>query len=603
MSREHHFSWQIELKSSPAALWPFVADTNRFNHDAGLPTIAQLPGAANAPGGMRRLGFTLWGQHVEWDEAPFEWIFPYRFSVTRYYRRGPLAQMRVLAEMNERPADGGTSLSYQVWARAANLLGELAIRIQIGMFSARRFEQLFRLYDALIQSGGTQYDLPGTAHFTPSGRQRLETARPAVAPDASSQAIYDRLVNLLENADDLALQRIRPYQLADCWQAPRRAVLETFLRAARAGLLDLRWELLCPYCRGAGASHAELSEVHRSTHCGLCDIDFSVDFDRQVEVVFRPSPTVRTIPDHLLFCLAGPQSVPHALVNEQLDPGESRSVPTVLDVGRYSLMNMNSQERLPVDVVIDGAAEVTLEAGEGAWPSSGLRLAPRPTLHLANRTQFAQHFMLERSAWRADSATAADVTALQVFRDLFARQVLRAGDEIEINNVTLMFTDLRNSTSMYRQIGDAPAFGRVRQHFELLEQAIAEQGGAVVKTMGDAVMAVFRHPLAALQAIRSAHAAIRDLEGTPQLAIKVGIHSGPCIVVTLNERLDYFGSTVNITARLPGLAGGGEVILSNAVQSDPEVTAWLSDNALQPAGFQSPVKGFDQPFDLWRLRL
>ncbi len=600
MSHEYHYSWQVDLKSSPAALWPFVADTNRFNHDTGLPPITQLPSPPDAPEGMRRLRFTYLGQQVEWDEAPFEWIFPYRFNVTRYYRRGPLAQMRVQAEMAE-ATGGGTHLSYQVWARPANLFGHLAIRIQIGMVSARRFEEVFRLYDALIQSGGTQYDLPGMADYAPGGRQRMETARTMVAPDAPSQAVYDRLMLLLESADDLALQRIRPYQLADCWQVPRRVTLETFLRAARAGLLDLRWELLCPYCRGAGASHAQLSEVHRSTHCDFCNVDFGVDFDRQVEVVFRPSSTVRVIPDQLLFCVAGPQAVPHALVNENLEPGEAKSVPTVLDVGRYNLSILNSSQSLAVDVAVDGMAEAVLDVGN--WPSAALRLAPRPTLHLSNQTEFAQQLVLERTAWRDDSATAADVTSLQVFRDLFARQVLRAGDEIEIKSVTLMFTDLRDSTRMYRQIGDAPAFGRVRQHFDLLEEAIAAEGGAVVKTMGDAVMAVFRQPVTALKAIRAAHAAIRDLEGTPQLAIKVGIHTGPAIVVTLNERLDYFGSAVNLAARLHSLAEGGEVILSEPVSSDPEAADWLGQNSVIPETFQAAVKGFEQPFTLFRWRL
>jgi len=600
MSHEYHFSWQVDLKSSPAALWPFVADTNRFNHDTGLPPITQLPSPPDVPEGMRRLSFTYLGQHVEWDEAPFEWIFPYRFSVARYYRRGPLAQMRVLAEMTETPG-GGTHLIYQVWARPANLFGHLAIRVQIGMLTGRRFEEIFRVYDALIQSGGTQYDLPGTANFAPGGRQRLDAARAAVAPDAPSQAVYDRLASLLENADDLALQRVRPYQLADCWQIPRRTVLETFLRAARAGLLDLRWELLCPYCRGAGASHAELSEVHRSTHCNFCDVDFNVDFDRQVEVIFRPSPTVRVIPEQLLFCLSGPQSAPHAVVNENLEPGEAKSLPTVLDAGRYNLSLLGTAQNLAVDVVMDGAAEAVLDVGN--WPTAPLRLAPRPTLHLSNQMEFTQHLVLERAAWRDDAATAADVTSLQVFRDLFARQVLRAGDEIEIKGVTLMFTDLRDSTRMYRQIGDAPAFGRVRQHFDLLEEAIAAEGGAVVKTMGDAVMAVFRQPVMALRAIQKAHAVIRDLEGTPQLAIKVGIHTGPCIVVTLNERLDYFGSTVNLAARLHSLAEGGEVILSETVSADPEVTAWLGQMAAKPETFEALVKGFEQPFTLFRWRL
>ena len=124
-----------------------------------------------------------------------------------------------------------------------------------------------------------------------------------------------------------------------------------------------------------------------------------------------------------------------------------------------------------------------------------------PYIRLINETDQAQTFELERTTWSDQAATAADVTILQVFRDLFSSEVLRPGEEISVGSTTLMFTDLRNSTKLYREIGDAPAFGRVREHFEILEQAITAEGGSIVKTMGDSIMAAFRSPVSALQAI------------------------------------------------------------------------------------------------------
>ena len=180
------------------------------------------------------------------------------------------------------------------------------------------------------------------------------------------------------------------------------------------------------------------------------------------------------------------------------------------------------------------------------------------------------------------------MTSLQVFRDLFASEVVRPGEEISIGSVTLMFTDLRDSTRLYRKIGDASAFGRVREHFDVLEQAIASEGGAIVKTMGDAVMATFQHPVAALRAVWNAQTKIAA-RGEPMLWLKVGLHKGPCIVVNLNDRLDYFGSTVNIAARLPGFSQGGELIFSEAVQEDPEVREFLAET-VKPAAL-SPFTG------------
>lgn len=602
MAREFHYDWHVDLKSSAEALWPFAADTNRFNHDTGLPPVIQDLNAPDVTAGSRRLSFSLFGQKVVWDEEPFQWIFPHHFEVIRRYRQGPIAEMRVIVDLTDRP-EGGTHLRYQAWARPANLLGYPGIFVVIGLFSARQFISIYKKYDEIIQHGGSHYDIQGRVRFASGGRERLGTARKIIIQNETQAAAFDRLAYLLEHADDLALQRLRPYQLAGYWKLPRRDVLEVFLRAARVGILDMRWDLLCPSCRGAGVSHASLGEVHKSAHCGFCNIDYTVNFDRQVEVIFRPNPSVRIVPNQLLYCVAGPQTEPHLAINTTLSAGETLEVAPSLLKGHYSLSASGISGELPVMAELGGLPKVVLAADPQGWPEGELVVEPSPSLQLLNQTAFPQTFTLERTAWRDDAATAADVTSLQLFRDLFSREALRSGEEIEIGSVTLMFTDLRDSTRLYRQIGDAPAFGRVRQHFDLLEQAIATEGGSIVKTMGDAVMAVFRQPVAAMRAVKSAHAAISTLEGNPALAMKVGIHTGPCIVVTLNERLDYFGSTVNIAARLPGMAEGGEVVFSNEIKLDPEVITWLKENYPEPLWFEARVKGYDQPFSMWRMWL
>jgi class 3 adenylate cyclase len=163
---------------------------------------------------------------------------------------------------------------------------------------------------------------------------------------------------------------------------------------------------------------------------------------------------------------------------------------------------------------------------------------------------------------------------------------------------------LRDSTRLYRRIGDASAFGRVREHFEILEKSIAAEGGAIVKTMGDAVMATFRHPVAALRAVWNAQTNIAEY-GEPMLWLKVGMHKGPCIVVNLNGRLDYFGSTVNIAARLPAFSQGGELVFTDEIKEDLEVQQFLSENQKFDAlsSFTANVKGFDEPVAMWKLRV
>src|SRR5437762_10859190 len=138
--------------------------------------------------------------------------------------------------------------------------------------------------------------------------------------------------------------------------------------------------------------------------------------------------------------------------------------------------------------------------------------------------------------------------------------------------------------------------------FDVLKQVIAEEDGALVKTIGDAVMAVFRQPVSALKAMLHAQRRFASPpDGTQALSLKAGIHTGPCIAVTLNDRLDYFGSTVNLAARLEGQSTGHDLVISEAVHNDPEVLSLLaeSDDKVVIERLETTLKGFgDQRFGL-----
>src|SRR5204862_6531513 len=159
------------------------------------------------------------------------------------------------------------------------------------------------------------------------------------------------------------------------------------------------------------------------------------------------------------------------------------------------------------------------------WSSAEIAITRDAELIFDNATDDEQLFILERTAWNDDAATAAEVTALQMFRDLFATEALRPGEQISVGTLTVLFTDLKNSTRLYREIGDATAFGRVLNHFDVLKQVIAEEDGALVKTIGDAVMAVFRQPVQALRAMLQAQQRLANPpDGVQPLNLKAGLH-------------------------------------------------------------------------------
>jgi class 3 adenylate cyclase len=595
---ELHYRWEWDLRSSPQALWPLVADTNRFNRDAGIGAVEERGAGANA---RRRLRLSAFGIGVEWEEQPFEWVEPHRFSVFRRYLTGPLATMRVAVELRPRER-GGTMLVYDVWATPRNLLGRLGIPLQIGWLTRRRFETTFRRYDAVAADAAPAVQEEARPRLAPGGRARIEATRERLSAAGVAPDLVRRLVGLIERGDELALARLRPYALADAWGVGRRSVLEACLHATRAGLLQLQWDLLCPLCRGAKESAPTLGDVDREVHCATCNIDFSVDFDRSVELTFRPSAAIRAV-ERRDYCVAGPQVTPHIVIQQLLGGGDRRSLRLALEPGHYRVRTLEGHGALALVVAEGGVEETTARATDSRWPAEEIRVAPDARLHLENATEREQLFVLERPAWSGQTVTAAEVTALQLFRDLFSSEALRPGEPIAVGMLTVLFTDLRDSTRFYREVGDAPAFGSVMDHLDVLREAVEAEQGAVVKAMGDAIMAVFVRPVGAVRAVlRTQRALASPSPGKRPLLLKAGIHGGPCIAITQNDRLDYFGSTVNIAARLVGLSSGNDLVVSDAVLDDPEVAAEVRGGAVTAQPFEASLKGLEaERFELFRL--
>lgn len=606
--REFHHRWEWRMRASPEALWPFVADTNRFDRDAGLPPVEFRGADGSRPrNGRRRMGLSRLGIQLEWVEYPFEWICPSSFSILRRYTKGPIQEMRAVVELAPLPG-GGTHLVYQVWTRPRNVLGLIAIPLEVGLRIAKRVEATVRRYDESAFNGKSPAAVPAPSghrvRLAPGGAARVAALRGALLERGAPADLVAQLVQTLEQGDDLTLARLRPYALADHWGVARRSVLELCLLATRVGLLDLRWDQVCPHCRGAKHSSPSLTEIQPQVTCDFCNIEFGVNFDRFVELTFRPTPAVRQI-DTREYCIGSPQHTPHIVAQQLLPPGTCRSLAPSLRSDRYRLRALDLPDGQSLQVAADGLPEATLRVSADGWPREELCLAPTPTLTLENATEREQLLILEHLAWSDQAATAAEVTTLQRFRDLFASEVLRPGLQVSVGSLAVVFTDLRGSTRLYREIGDGPAFSRVMDHFEVLREAIDARDGGVVKTIGDAVMAVFRRPAAALGAIREAQQVLASpSRGERPLRLKAGIHYGPCIAVNLNDRLDYFGATINIAARLVDLSSGENVVISPAVHDDPEVAEYLelARGTLGTERMQATLRGFEtERFDLWRV--
>lgn len=600
--RERHHRWQWRLRGTPAQLWPMVADTDRFDRDTGVPALERLPtpDPALAEGRVRarvrRLGIAL-----DFEQLPFEWEAPSSFRVTRRFESGPLAELRVLVEL--RPdGDDHTLVDYQVWSVPSGVLGALAIPLQVGVVLAWSFERTMRRYAAAAARDEASVATARLPAMGVPARRRLQAAAASLRSDGLPVELVDALTDLIVGGDDLVVGRLRPFAVADGWGADRDQVLDLFLEATRAGIVRFRWDVLCPQCRIAKASVSSLALLPSSVHCDTCLIDYRADLAASIELTFRPTDQVRPV-EVAEHCIGGPMTAPHVAVQAIVPPSGVVSLAGPLAPGRYRVRvgaavraTLQSGARPAGDG--GGAAEVggipsevRLSMADGAVPE--LVVSEQQPLHLRCEDAVGGLLVIERPGWAVDAVTGTAVLARQRFRDLFAEEALRPGEQLDVGTVTIAFTDLCGSTAMYRSIGDAVAFGRVQAHFDLLRLCVADNHGAVVKTIGDAVMAVFPTPEAGVAAMQDALIGLRALEGAGgRLHLKAGVHTGPALAVTLNGRIDYFGTTVNLAARLQGLAGPDELILSTAVV-DKTVAAMVGVVVGEPDEVIDDLRGLE----------
>ena len=594
-------TWTWTFNLPPDRLWPVLADTDRFNEAMGLPpyTLEATPqsnGTILRSGRGKAAGFTL-----EWEEKPYEWIAGRHFRQSRVFTKGPFRRFGPVFDL-ESDGKGGSHVTYALEWEPLSLVGRLfggRLANQAGEAVGRRtLEAVAFARGDYAGERLTPFELP-PPELPPGARERAATLAREIDRGPYGNGLGARLADIVLNGMESDVARLRPKALARDLGVSPRAAIEACLASVNAGLLAMKWDLLCPNCRGAKLSVTALSELPRGAHCASCNIDYDRDFEKNVELSFAPAPAIRPIVDGG-FCLSGPMATPHVAVQVLLDPGERRSVAVDLSPGSYRLRTLHPGMFVDVDH----------ESG----PFPGLRMTASgvevldATDHedevgrvvFVNDADFELAALIEDRTWTREALTAPEVISLQAFRDLFAEATLRPGDDAGVSQVALLFTDLQGSTALYERVGDAVAYNMVREHFALLAAIVRDHDGAVVKTIGDAVMASFSDPA---QAVRAALAMQAKISSSAQrvrdLVLKIGVHAGPSVVVTLNGRLDYFGSTVNMAARLQGQSVGGDIVLSRAVADDPAVREVLA--AVAQRRETVALKGFADPVGFVRL--
>lgn len=480
---------------------------------------------------------------------------------------------------------------------------------------------------------------------------QLERAR------AWSARTISKLESLILADDEKPLFRLDPLQFAREKNVPEPEAVDLLLHAAKIGLFNMEWHLVCASCGGVVESFRQLASLHAHFICRMCSAENTADLDETIRVGFTINPAVRLLRYHhpeklsieelYLDYYFSRHLLPYpdgrhlrdilrdvAQIRAYLEPGETRSFEVQASPGLLHATNAASITSVAFGVSGEPAVssqQVSLCLVDGKFQLLGKASNPQNLPNPSGFISVVDHFDMlskgpvtfhiqndspQRAAlWMIHAGpdfpteslrytaflSGKQLLATPAFRDLFRSESISGDEGLSIKEATFLFTDLKGSTEMYEQIGDPQAFFLVRQHFDLLGQIVAQYRGAVVKTIGDAVMATFLTPQ---DALRAALAMNYEIAGFNQrhaarLVLKIGLHRGHSIAVTLNDRLDYFGQTINIAARVQAIAGASEICLTEDVYSAPDVSALLASKQVRAE--QAALKGVSAPLTIWRV--
>jgi serine/threonine protein kinase/class 3 adenylate cyclase len=585
------FDFRWELESSPRQLWPFVTSTDRLDRAIGFPPVRYStrfePGrgvrtfAEGRKAGMAEIG----------EEHPYEWVEPRRMGVLREYSQGPFLWLVSTVELKPR-SGGGTTLVHRLQFEPRTWKIRIGSPWGVGVGLRKRLESVYRRIDATVKSQSlrgtaTEVDpFEDTAPLSGPRRHRLEQLLDRLIERGIDPTVVERLGEHLARGAPQEVARIRPLALAERLQLDPDQIVAACLHSAHEGLLELHWDLLCPVCRISCQITDTLRAIGEHAHCAACHLDFTLDFANSIELIFRVHPEIREA-DLGTYCIGGPAHSPHVLAQLRVAPHERIELELELAEGSYRLRG----PQLPwtVDFPVRRTAtirrwEIDMASGPGLESDRPAALRPGGQVLVLNNVLDRELLVrVERTASRIDALTAARAASLALFRELFPGEILAPGHLATVSTVTLLVTalDPAQADALYQELGDARAFGVIHEYFQRLDDAIRHGGGAVVKTQGEGLLAAFSDVTAAVRTALELPAQLAGSATTRPLRLRVGVHRGPTLAATLNDHLDYFGSTARQAAGTLRYARCGELVLTQAVAADPEVAALLNQRRIK----------------------
>ncbi len=567
------YFFEMRIFSSLANLWSALSDTSRINKMLGLPEMKFFEKDGKKFGTYKLIGI----RHT-WYEVPWEWLYGHFISAERIYSEGLLHFVRARFEIQPLP-----DLSYRVriyfgWVpknRSSHLFFQSYRKKFILQFSKtlQRFTSQQSAQKSVSISVVPPVDPLSPPYSTIQKSQINIILKKAKTYPYVTAELLHRCLNFLFNAPPEKVGRIRPKIIARELGVTLYDILPVLLFLTREGTLLLSWEVLCPNCQGVKEQHQHLWDSPHGSKCDKCEIDFSKVGYNMLEISFYPHPHFRKI-EQQMFCSAEPAQKPQILMQIKVAAQQRYHFTAPFPPGRYRLLRIDRLGFNYLDILED------LDSTSLSWSSEDLNenfsLGPRSTIHLVNNRDLPSYFVIQELGIDNDVLRPHELFNFQIFRDLFPDEKLADGLSINVGIQNLLFVDIVGSSRIYKEEGDNRAFSIVRSFYKEVHQIAQSHQGAIVKTIGDAVLASFSDALSALKAAMAISGLFNGQKEETPITTRITLNRGHCLAVNMDSTIDYFGSTVNIVAKLQSEVSAHEIAFTHDFLEDVKVNAYMS---------------------------
>ncbi len=534
--------FSFEVKSDLDTLFKTLTNTSLVNKKLQVPDRFE-----EESNGSLFISSKILGMKSRWEEKPWRWIYGDYIIADRVHEYGPLITEHAVIQVSPvQELSNHYRVYFYYFAEMRFKFVQLLYLLGFKFFG----KKLAEVVESLVNN---PHKIVKAGLDDPLSQQTFLKFHEMGIPDH----IAKNMAALMYHSDDDDVYKIQLPLLSKEWDVPIEELIKAFLKASYHKFFLISWDVICPHCKGTRSQFKHLQDLLEHNSCEPCQLDFQLNSLDLIDATFKINPEYRVVKE-VTYCAAEPFKKVHMFTQEKLLPDERQSFLLNLKSGEYRLRILGHKQQLSIHVSCSDSVGIHWDCKDS-----------KKLTHVGSHINISIHNSLEQSITYILEAIITPQNYLspltifneKLFKKLYTTESLPAGVQLRLPVQILFFTDIVDSTKFYQKVGDVKAYKQIKGHFDIISDVLDKHNGIIIKTIGDAVMATFKDPINVIEATKSI---ISEVEQAPHLDFKLrfSVHHGEVIAVNFNTGLDYFGDSVNVSAKLQGIANANELAMS-----------------------------------------